>query len=384
MTMKRFLLLLISIFAFVSASAQSKQQMELADNYLKLYADYAVTEMLRSGVPASITLAQGMLESDYGRSTLTTKANNHFGIQCGKYWKGKRVEHMDNGELRQFRKYGSALESYEDHSNFLIINSRYRLLFELEPTDYKGWAHGLKKAGYAEDPAYAEKLIKIIEMYELSNYDAIALEALAKKKAEEKKAAEKAEAKAKKDAKKAEKKSEEVADEVVDDNADKSDKAGKKVKKEKAEKKEKEDRKTRKDKKDKKNDIVNIPFKEGKRMTTRYALSREMYSLNGVPFIYAYDGESYKDIATQYDLFLRELLSFNDVPADTTLTCGTVVYLQAKKRKAAKGCDEYRVESEISMQEISQMFGIKLKSLYRMNDADETYAPSHNEIIILR
>jgi hypothetical protein len=390
--MKRFLLLLISIFAFLSASAQSKQQLELADNYLKQYADYAVTEMQRSGVPASITLAQGMLESNYGRSELTTKANNHFGIQCGKYWEGKRVEHMDNGELRQFRKYGSALESYEDHSNFLIINNRYRMLFELEPTDYKGWAHGLKKAGYAEDPAYADKLIKIIEMYDLSKYDVVAAEAIAKKKEEDKKAAEKAEAKAAKEAKKAEKKSEEAAGEVAGDNSEKSDKSDKKEKKEKekekAEKKDKEkkEKKAKKDKKDKKNNIEHTPFKEGKSTTTRYTLSRVMYSQNGVPFIYAYEDETYKDIAAQYDLFLRELLSFNDVQADTTLKCGDVVYIQAKKRKAAKGCDEYRVEGEISMQEISQMFGIKLKSLYRMNDIDEDegYVPSHNEIIILR
>lgn len=360
--MKRFLLFLIAIFAFLSASAQSKQQLELADNYLKLYADYAVTEMQRSGVPASITLAQGMLESNYGRSELTTKANNHFGIQCGKYWKGKRVEHMDNGELRQFRKYKSALESYEDHSNFLIINNRYRSLFELEITDYKGWAYGLKKAGYAEDPAYAEKLIKIIEMYDLDKYDLMGGAPFENKEDVEQKEVEKTEENVDSDDKKVEEQSEEKAD--------KKDK--------------KSDKKDKKDKKKKKNAENKGTSTEGKSSTYRYSLSREMYSQNGVLFIYAYEGETYSDIARQYGLFLREVLSFNDVSAEATLSCGDIVYLQAKKRKAAKGCEEYRVQGEISMLEISQMFGIKLKSLYRLNDVDEEYAPSVGEIIILR
>ena len=245
--MKRFLLFLIAIFAFLSASAQSKQQLELADNYLKLYADYAVTEMQRSGVPASITLAQGMLESNYGRSELTTKANNHFGIQCGKYWKGKRVEHMDNGELRQFRKYKSALESYEDHSNFLIINNRYRSLFELEITDYKGWAYGLKKAGYAEDPAYAEKLIKIIEMYDLDKYDVVAGEAVEKKDGAEQ--TEAAQETVQKDEEKVEKQSEEKADKK-DRKSDKSDKKADK-KSDKKDKKKKKDAAKAKKKADK-------------------------------------------------------------------------------------------------------------------------------------
>ena len=361
--MKRFLLFLIAIFAFLSASAQSKQQLELADNYLKLYADYAVTEMQRSGVPASITLAQGMLESNYGRSELTTKANNHFGIQCGKYWKGKRVEHMDNGELRQFRKYKSALESYEDHSNFLIINNRYRSLFELEITDYKGWAYGLKKAGYAEDPAYAEKLIKIIEMYDLDKYDLMGGAPVENKEDVEQKEVEKTEENVDSDDKKVEEESEEKAD---------------KKKEKKSDKKDKKDKKKKKDAENKGTST------EGKSSTYRYSLSREMYSQNGVLFIYAYEGETYSDIARQYGLFLREVLSFNDVSAEATLSCGDIVYLQAKKRKAAKGCEEYRVQGQISLQEISQMFGIKLKSLRRMNDFDEEYAPSVGEIIILR
>ena len=127
--MKRILLFLIFMSAFMSASAQTAQQKALADAYLEKYAEMAVEEMHRSGVPASITLAQGMLESSYGRSELAVKANNHFGIQCHSDWKGKRYEHMDAGELRQFRKYKSVLDSYGDHSDFLAGGMRYSSVF---------------------------------------------------------------------------------------------------------------------------------------------------------------------------------------------------------------------------------------------------------------
>ena len=121
--MKKIILFLTFLIGFIPLHAQTETQQKLADAYLEKYSGFAVEEMMRSGVPASITLAQGMLESNYGRSELAVKANNHFGIQChGDAWKGKRYEHMDAGELRQFRKYKSVLESYEDHSNFLLKN----------------------------------------------------------------------------------------------------------------------------------------------------------------------------------------------------------------------------------------------------------------------
>ena len=139
--------------------------------YIETYKDLAIKEMLRSGVPASITLAQGMLESDNGNSTLAKKANNHFGIKCHGNWKGPAIYHDDDRQGECFRKYNSVLESYQDHSDFLMSGSRYSFLFELEPTDYKGWAKGLKKAGYATSPTYAEVLIRIIDENELHQYD---------------------------------------------------------------------------------------------------------------------------------------------------------------------------------------------------------------------
>lgn len=139
--------------------------------YIAMYKDIAVREMERTGIPASITLAQGILESGDGNSTLARKANNHFGIKCHGDWKGKKVYHDDDAKNECFRKYRNADESFVDHSEFLVYRSRYRFLFDLKPDDYKGWARGLKKAGYATSPTYARRLIEIIEDNELYMYD---------------------------------------------------------------------------------------------------------------------------------------------------------------------------------------------------------------------
>lgn len=139
--------------------------------YIDKYCDLAVDHMRKHKIPASITLAQGLLESGAGRSVLAGKSNNHFGIKCGSSWRGKTVRHHDDAHNECFRAYGHPRESYEDHSLFLTRGARYAFLFKLEITDYKGWARGLKKAGYATDPSYANRLITIIEDYELYKYD---------------------------------------------------------------------------------------------------------------------------------------------------------------------------------------------------------------------
>jgi hypothetical protein len=139
-------------------------------SYIDRYKGMAIEQMHKYRIPASITLAQGLLESSAGRSTLATEANNHFGIKCGGSWTGPYVLRNDDAPNEKFRKYRSAAESYEDHSRFLQ-GRRYQGLFQLSPTDYKGWARGLKQAGYATNPAYAESLIRIIEMYNLQQFD---------------------------------------------------------------------------------------------------------------------------------------------------------------------------------------------------------------------
>lgn len=150
--------------------AQASGRMTRSE-YFETYKDMAIHEMRRSGVPASITLAQGALESGDGNSSLAKKANNHFGIKCHNDWNGKKVYQDDDAKNECFRKYASVEDSYRDHSEYLRAKTRYAFLFELDITDYKGWAKGLKKAGYATNPTYADKLIDIIEEFDLYDYD---------------------------------------------------------------------------------------------------------------------------------------------------------------------------------------------------------------------
>lgn len=140
------------------------------EQYIEKYKDIAIAKMHEHGIPASITLAQGMLESDNGNSKLVREGNNHFGIKCHN-WQGKKMYHDDDRKNDCFRKYASDRESFEDHSVYLKAQPRYRELFQLQPDDYKGWAHGLKRTGYATNPQYAQLLIKIIEDNDLHRFD---------------------------------------------------------------------------------------------------------------------------------------------------------------------------------------------------------------------
>ena len=168
-TMKKLKLFLILIISCLTIQAQTRNKQY--EDYIKKYRELAVEEMKKYHIPASITLAQGLLESGAGQSTLARKSNNHFGIKCGSDWRGKTVSHDDDARGECFRAYKHPKESYEDHSKFLAGRPRYASLFKLKITDYKGWARGLKKAGYATNPRYADQLIGIIELYELHKYD---------------------------------------------------------------------------------------------------------------------------------------------------------------------------------------------------------------------
>ncbi len=164
----RIFCLLFFITTFAEAATQRK--VPSYEKYIKTYSDLAVQHQKKYKIPASITLAQGLLESGAGQSDLARRSNNHFGIKCHSDWRGGRVYHDDDLRGECFRKYKRVEDSYEDHSKFLL-RSRYERLFHLKITDYKGWARGLQKCGYATDRAYANKLIKVIEDYELYRYD---------------------------------------------------------------------------------------------------------------------------------------------------------------------------------------------------------------------
>ena len=169
--MRRYIFLLFALFfAFANASAQQAVWNQRFQDYFDTYKDVAIEQMLKYHIPASITLAQGVLESGAGRSELTRKANNHFGIKCHG-WTGRKSYHDDDELGECFRAYDNAYESYKDHSVFLTSSKRYSSLFQLKQTDYKGWAKGLKACGYATSPTYATRLIEIIELYKLYRYD---------------------------------------------------------------------------------------------------------------------------------------------------------------------------------------------------------------------
>jgi len=172
--MRRNICMAIMLTAFLTVSGQRSREMSRED-YIKTYSDLAMKEMQRVGIPASITLAQGCLESNNGNSTLAVKGNNHFGIKCHD-WTGRKIYHDDDRKNECFRSYPTAYASYMDHSEFLSTRGRYSSLFDLNPHDYRGWAKGLKKAGYATANNYSTLLIRIIEDNDLFKYDLHVLE----------------------------------------------------------------------------------------------------------------------------------------------------------------------------------------------------------------
>jgi len=315
--MKRILGICLALLLTIIAVAAGDTPQE---KYIKKYAPVAVSEMKRSGVPASITLAQGLLESRSGLSKLAKDGNNHFGIKCHKTWKGKKQYADDDAKHECFRVYRTAEESFKDHSDFLRYNDRYKGLFELKPTDYRGWAKGLKKAGYATDPQYAQKLIKIIEDYKLYKYDGgVVKEELPETPIK-------------------------IEEKTVD------------VAKEQPE------------------------YRE----TYSYTLNRTVYERNKVRFVYAEEGETYASIAEAYNLFHKEILKFNDLSEDKPLSEGDVVYIQAKKKYAAEGMEMYVFGPGESLWEICQRFAVKEKSILKLNGLDADYVPAEGDNILLR
>src|SRR5689334_3011252 len=167
---------LLFLFTFLAAGIAGRTQgNETVLQYIDTYKAIAVAEEQRSGVPASITLAQGIHETMAGTSDLVLQSNNHFGIKCKAGWTGESVSHDDDRKGECFRKYDDPKDSYRDHSDFLKTGQRYAFLFELDPLDYQKWAYGLKKAGYATNPKYPQILIKLIEDYHLQDFTLIAM-----------------------------------------------------------------------------------------------------------------------------------------------------------------------------------------------------------------
>lgn len=291
---------LLSVIALIltcgSPTRAQEKPLNDSEKYVLQYSAIAVEQMTRHGIPASITLAQGLLESGAGKSELATEANNHFGIKADSRWNGRTYSHLDNGNWHKFRVYNSAEKSYEDHSLFLVGNSRYSALFKLDRTDYKGWARGLKNAYYAEDREYDKKLISIIERYGLHKYDNYT-----------------------------------VAD-------------------------------ARKEQR-----------KENTKENSIASGSKEILLANGLPYVIADDGDTYASLSRQTGISKRKIRKYNELYKEYIFKEGDIVYLKSKNKKAVRGHDFHTTKSGESLYRISQIYGIKLKALYKMNPQYVSY-----------
>ncbi len=303
---------LTSALILLAVPSLTMAQRMTTEEYIAKYREDAIKDMVKTGVPACITLAQGILESESGNSKLAQEANNHFGIKCHKEWEGKTFHQDDDARDECFRKYSTVLESYDDHSDFLKTRSRYAFLFELDVTDYKGWAHGLKKAGYATNPNYAHKLIDLIERY---NLEAVNNEAIARMNGAPANAAATL-----------------VRQVSVKDK--------------------------------------NVSAKSDRNVTTVINITPPTYyaEQNNVKYVVSKKGDTWVSIAKENDMMVWQVLKYNDALRDDELREGTIVYIKPKRHSAQQKF--HVVMPGESMRDISQMYAIKLSSLYKKNQIE--------------
>lgn len=306
----------VLLWLFVVAVFAGQAQQITPEEYIRQYKDVAISEMKRMGVPAAITLAQGILESENGNSELVKKSNNHFGIKCKSTWTGATVYHDDDAAGECFRSYKTAEESFRDHSNFLRGNSRYGFLFQLDAMDYKGWAYGLKKAGYATNPQYPNILIRNIEQYNLQQYSLAALS------------------------------------DLPDFDASKYNTENPAI------------------------TIVNNPGQSPKDSSVQKGQEDffKDITVNGSRCILAPQRTSLLAIATRYHIDLPRLLEYNDLKTDGLLLQSQLVFLQKKSKTGEK--DFYIVQEGETLYEIAQKTGVQLQYLLDYNRLTESAVPA--------
>jgi LysM repeat protein len=300
---KYFVLLIILFDCIIKLNAQPNETRITREEYIETYKDLAIKEMLEFKIPASIKLAQAILESGDGNSPLAKYAKNHFGIKCHKDWNGPTFYQDDDKKNECFRKYHDVEESYRDHSLFLKERKWYAELFELKLTDYKGWAYGLKKAGYATHPKYAELLIEIIEKNELYRFDKL-------------------------------------------DEIPKSLKAN--------------------------NNFNKKPQSKNYQFSTK----------NNIRYVVAQKGDTYYKIARRYNMGLWQIYKYNDLERTDVCKEGDIIYLQPKRRKGDVAT--HTILKGETMKSISQMHGIKLKRLYKLNKLPHDYQPIPGQVLKLK
>lgn len=320
--------IVFSIILVVATSVFGQRKMTRTE-YVELYKDIAIEKMHIYGIPASITLAQGILESGCGSSDLAIKAKNHFGIKCHKEWTGKTFTMDDDEKNECFRKYDDPADSYRDHSLFLTTRERYADLFKLKSTDYEGWALGLKKAGYATNPQYPQLLIKIIEEEGLHKYDLLTPEKFAE-----------------------EKKKNNQTDQPETAITTPSSKLP---------------------------DINSYMKHEKHEIASN---GRQIYINNGVKYVLADVGETLYSIADEFEIYPYQLFNYNELTKNDNIKIGEVVYLEPKKKRGEQ--TTYTVLEGQNLRDVSQRTGIKLKSLCKWNDLTPNESILEGTVLKLR
>lgn len=308
-----FFVLLLSKTGFTQSSVVIRQ-------YIDAYKDVAIEEMKRTGVPAAITLAQGIHETGAGQSVLVKKSNNHFGIKCKADWQGESVSHDDDARGECFRKYVDPVDSYKDHSDFLKTRKHYAFLFTLDPMDYEGWAWGLKKAGYATNPKYPQILIKLINEYHLQDYTQIALG--------EREPDNEVWAGA-------------TTNEVDTDISTISS-----------------------------TDLPPVVYPQG------------VFKINETEVVYVPKGTPYLVVADEHDLSLARLFDFNDLPQAETTAGDELIFLRRKRKHGAH--EFYTVTGNESLHQIAQAEGMRLESLLQYNFLKSGLQPAAGSLLYLQ
>lgn len=311
--------ILVVVFALIAADAVA-QIRQTREEYIDKYKDIAIEHMERYGIPASITLAQGILESDSGNSNLARRSNNHFGIKCKSNWKGERVYHTDDAPDECFRKYSSVEESYEDHAEFLDQSPRYDSLFAYSSSDYHSWARGLKAAGYATAPDYAQRLTRIIEENQLYLFDEDNGAALYAARMRAERGG--------------------VDDEFA------------------------------------RHSSVDMPEvmearvdPDNYRVPERTYNGYSVYANNGVHYVVARDGDSFARIAQTFALTERTLRKYNEINPKSVAdpVAGEMIYIEQKQTKWMGEGNSHRVKAGETLTSVAQEYGIREKRLMRMN-----------------
>lgn len=353
----RIILLFVSVAAGLVGRTQDDQTIR---QYIVTYRELAIEEMQRTGVPASIKLAQGIHETTAGTSELVRKSNNHFGIKCKSNWTGQSVSHDDDARGECFRKYNTSLDSYKDHSDFLKGSPRYASLFTIDPVDYAQWAYGLKKAGYATNPKYPQIIIKLIEDYNLNDYTLIALGKL------------------------------EYKEETLAGISDKRKQEAADIKPETILKDQ-----------GKQNVIPAVAI-------TKVEVKEEVYEpapkapsvpvavveqpeaasypagefkINETRVIYVSQGTSYLSIAQQYNIPLARIFEFNDLKPAESVEKGQLIYLQRKRKTGAH--EFHIVKPGETTASIAQEEGIRLEALLEYNSLTARSRPVAGEKLYL-